>query len=284
MMSGRFALTSHQPYVWYYYKKLITIGLPVLLFFLLRTVYIASQTEANHIFKQYLLNLVGALGNTEYWFLYVLIGNLIIAPLIGKAFCQFSKGECVLFLGLGLFYNLCVTIFSIVNIDFQYSYLFGGWIFYFYLGYCVEKLFVHKKHLQFLWIASSICLFITVFLKYRGITIFIHDQSPLFTVFTMGVYMGLRTIGTLNFPDGVKTVVRFLAKHSFSVYLIHMMVLETVIPIFPAMLGTTSVLRHVGITFLVLVVSVVLSVIVDHLFLFPLSRLLLKLAKKSSAA
>ena len=35
MISGRFALTSQQPYTQYYYKKLITIGLPILFFFLI---------------------------------------------------------------------------------------------------------------------------------------------------------------------------------------------------------------------------------------------------------
>ena len=283
MISGRFALTSRQSYAQYYYKKLITIGMPVFIFFFIRTAYIASKAEFNNLFTQYLLNLSGALGNTEYWFLYVLIGNMMIAPLLAKAFRQFTKKECVLFLGLGLFYNLCVTISSVFGQPFEYSYLFGGWIFYFYLSYCLEKLLTHKRHVHLLWIVSSICLFITVVLKYKGITTYVHDLSPIFTVFTMGMYTMFLTIGTWDFPNWVKTVVRFLAKHSFSVYLIHMMVLETVIPSFPAIIGAASILRHDGVTLFVLIVSVIFSVIVDQLLLFPLSNLLLKLAKRTAA-
>lgn len=67
MISGRFALTSRQSYAQYYYKKLITIGMPVFIFFFIRTAYIASKAEFNNLFTQYLLNLSGALGNTEYW-------------------------------------------------------------------------------------------------------------------------------------------------------------------------------------------------------------------------
>lgn len=99
----------------------------------------------------------------------------------------------------------------------------------------------------------------------------------------MGMYTMFLTIGTWDFPNWVKTVVRFLAKHSFSVYLIHMMVLETVIPSFPAIIGAASILRHAGVTLFVLIVSVIFSVIVDQLLLFPLSNLLLKLAKRTAA-
>ena len=206
----------------------------------------------------------------------MLIGNLMIAPLIGKAFRLFTPKECALFLGIGLIFNLCVTISAVFDVSFEYSYIFGGWTFYFYLSYCMEKLFTRKFHIRLLWGAAAICLFVTVVLKYQGITTFIHDISPLFTIFTMGVFSILKTIGTWKFPYKAKIAVQFLAKHSFSVYLIHMIVLESVIPILPIMSGVTSILCHIGVTVFVLMVSIIISVTVDYLLLFPLNRLLLK--------
>ena len=78
------------------------------------------------------------------------------------------------------------------------------------LIHILEKLLTHKRHVHLLWIVSSICLFITVVLKYKGITTYVHDLSPIFTVFTMGMYTMFLTIGTWDFPNWVKTVVRFL--------------------------------------------------------------------------
>ena len=275
MISGKFALASRQTYASYYYKKFVTIGVPMLIFFFIRTLYIAWHSSFDNLFLSYFLNVIGLFGDTEYWFLYVLIGNLLVAPILRETFGRFTKRECRLFLGLGLGFNFCTTVFAILSINFEYTYIFGGWTMYFYLSCCVEPLLENKRGVHLLWICTGICLLITVIFKYQGITVYVHDISPVFTIFTLGMYSIFLTIGRMRFSSKAEKMFIFLSKHSFSVYLIHMMVLETVIEYSPSVTGGGSIVRHILVTLGSLVVSVGLSATLDKFLIKPICRKLL---------
>ena len=219
MMSGRFALESATTTVKYYYKKFESIILPMLFFFALRTLYQSdfSTFSLGLFFKNYFINILGGLSGTEYWFLYVLIGNLFLAPLLAKAFNCFSTKEHILFIVLGLLHHFFLTVCTIKQIPYNYVLVFSGWSFYFYLGYSAEKIF-KKTHYLRLWLIGLHALLITTYLKYIGIVTFVHDVSPLFTLIVIAMYFLLYTVSS-HVSDALKPVFCFLAKHSFSVFL-----------------------------------------------------------------
>ena len=264
MMSGKFALAGAKADLKYYLRKIESIIIPMLVFFLLRSAYEQYVTHTSPVgFKQALmLNTLGNLADTEYWFLYVLIGNLFLAPLLGKAFQSFGKKESIIFLVLGLLHHGFSTACTILNLPYAYTLVFSGWSLYFYLGALVEGLF-EKKHRLWVYVAAIVALAVTVFLKYRGITVNVHDISPLFTIVVLGAFFALYEAGS-RIPEKLQGVFSFVAKHSFSVFLCHMMVLEQVRPLLATVMGPGSIANHLLYTLVTLVGSVLAAVILDN--------------------
>ncbi len=81
MLSGKFAVRLKKNYRQYLYKKIITLGIPILICFVFRT-YISGGG--------YVENILSGFSRTDYWFLYVLLGNVLIAPLLAPAFLSLS--------------------------------------------------------------------------------------------------------------------------------------------------------------------------------------------------
>lgn len=272
LMSGKFALIERQSLYQYYIKKMVYLGIPILVFFYIRSLYEDSN---------YFLNLLGELADTEYWFLYVLVGNIILAPLLAKAFVNFNLNECWLFLGLGLFVHAMMTLCSICHVNYCWSFIFSGYSLYFYLGICVEKIISTEKMKSILFTLALIGVCISLVLKYKGVTNNIHDLSPIFTIITLGTYFGILSIvkrlkvKLSNFSP----IIMFIAKHSFVVYLVHMMVFETTIKYYPVQwAGPQSILLHLIMTVVVFVFSLIVAVVVDNFLLNPLCSKMMQLA------
>lgn len=74
--------------------------------------------------------------------------------------------------------------------------------------------------------------------------------------------------------------VTFAAKHSFSVYLIHMMVLLPVASALPKVWGPASIGIHVLTTAIVFVVSLFISIVLDRIVIDPLKALFDRATRK----
>lgn len=273
MLSGKFAVKEQPDYREYLKKKFQSIGIPILFFFLVRTIYEAPNTLLSPValVDSYLSNLLGGLGNTEYWFLFVLIGNLMIAPMFSNSFDRFDHAESKRFLVFGLSFHLCTILTAIFSKPFEYVYIFSGWSFYFYLGALSDKLILMTKEKCALFYGAPLALIGTIILICIGITEHIHDISPLFTIVTFALFFGLKKLGGgAGWPDRVKMAISFVAKHSFSVYLVHMMVLE---PLSKTFMGRTGV-AHIFLTISTLITSFLLALFTDEVIINPLKRLL----------
>lgn len=197
MLSGKFAVKDQPDYRAYLNRKFQSIGIPILVFFFIRTIYEAPNTLLSPValVDSYLTNLLGGLGNTEYWFLFVLIGNLIISPMLSNSFNCFDHAESKRFLVFGLLFNLCTMLAAIFSKPFSYNYIFSGWSLYFYLGALSDKLFVTEKEEHALFYGAFFAFIGTTILICMGITEYVHDISPLFTIVTLAFFFGIRKIG-----------------------------------------------------------------------------------------
>ena len=93
MISGKFALSAccrtGADYRKYYLKRLGSIGIPVLLGMLLRSMYNVGGWWPEYFLsadflKEYIQNVLYRFSSCEYWFLYELVGFLLAAPFLGK--------------------------------------------------------------------------------------------------------------------------------------------------------------------------------------------------------
>lgn len=270
MLSGKFALTAKGDYARYYWGKFHSIVIPMLIYFLIRTVFEYPNTLCldNLMIKTYLSNLSGGFSSTEYWFLFTLVGNLVLAPLLAKAFTAWGKLEHTLFICFGIAYHGLLTVLGIFNFPFSYSFLFSGWSFYFYLGYSADKLFETRRSHTLLTIGGFLCLTVIVLLKYMGIVLYIHDLSPLFTVVTLAAFFAIRELGeqikkskSLSF---LVSLISFLSKYTFSVYLVHMMVLNTILKYY-LLNGGQSILHHWMILITTFIGSFLVAFVIDNI-------------------
>ena len=74
--------------------------------------------------------------------------------------------------------------------------------------------------------------------------------------------------------------ISFCTRHSFTVYMIHMMVLIPLSAAVPKLYGVVSLAEHVGLSVLTIAICVLLSALLDTLLIKPLQRLFDILAQK----
>lgn len=275
MLSGKFNLrekTSDDSVKRYYYNKARNILLPVIVVFLIRTLYdLYPNWDFSAYAKNFVVNFVYGYSSIEYWFVFLLMGFLLVAPFLGHAFSRLSKLEIKIFVFLGLAYHLVLLILDNRGTPLGWSFFFSGFAFTFCLGALVEQIVSTNKWFKILEVLAVVSLAITVYLMYIGMRADIHDQSPFYTILAVGIYMALLRWGSTRKKES--RLVSCAAKHSFSIYLIHMMILLPVTRLLPLFPGGWSIVCHVGVTVAVFAASLALAVLLDRFVIDQLKKL-----------
>lgn len=280
LLSGKFNLrerTDDASVKKFYYNKIRNIMLPIIIVFLIRTFYnLYPDITALGFAKAFIKNFSFEFASTEYWFVFSLMGCIVVAPFLAHAFAKLSKFEQKLFLAIGLAFNLLVIIAGNAGYSFRWGYLFTGFSFAFCLGQFIESFFTVRTTRTLIWL-SPLCLIATVVLLNYGMRTNVQDISPIFTILSLGVYALLLAIGDKTKPS---KIISFIAKHSFSIYLVHMMILlplESVLPILP---GKWSFLVFAGVTLLVFTLSTGMAFLLDKVIVDPAKNLFDKLFQR----
>ncbi len=263
LLSGKFNLrerTDDAGVKKFYYNKIRNIVLPILIFFLIRSFYdLYPSISVSEFAKYFIKNSSYGFASTEYWFVFSLMGCILVAPFLAHAFAKLTKFEQKTFLAIGLAFNLLTIVAENAGYSFRWGYLFSGFSFAFCLGQYIEDFFTHRNK-RILAAVSPLCLIATVLLMNAGMTSNITDVSPIYTILALGVYALLLFLGDKMKPS---KLVSFIAKHSFSIYLVHMMVLiplKNTLPIFP---GAPSFLMFIGVTLFVFIASTIAAFLID---------------------
>lgn len=138
LLSGKFNLraSSTVNLSLFYAKKFATILIPTLLFFVFRTfcdLYptYGAPAELAHVL---LVNMLGGLSNSEYWFLFRLIGYLVVAPFLAHIAIGLSRGGKRLLLVMGIVWPAITLAARTADILLYWDFLFGGYILFFMVG------------------------------------------------------------------------------------------------------------------------------------------------------
>lgn len=225
MLSGKFALNTacetFSDYYDYYIKKLTNIVVPILLYMFLRSLYDnGGMFWQVSFWKTYVKNVFYDYAGKEYWFLYTLVGLLLLAPFLNKMVRHMKTGEIWLLLSFGLLYNAICTYAPYVNLSFSWQYLFGGWAFYFMLGYFLEKVIDTKKKRTAIYIAGGVCFVISFVQKQFGLVRNIHDLAPTFTMISCALFFLFKR-DWFKEKQVLRDCIIKLGKYSFAIYLVH---------------------------------------------------------------
>lgn len=131
-----------------------------------------------------------------------------------------KKGEIWLFLGIGLLYNSICTYAPYVNLSFSWQYIFGGWAYYFMLGYFLEKVIDTEKKKKIIYIMGVVCFIISFVQKQFGLVGNIHDLAPTFTMISCAMFLVLKREWRKENQFVGNCIIK-LGKYSFGIYLVH---------------------------------------------------------------
>lgn len=280
MLSGRFNLQkdfSHKgAYKKYYVNKVITILFPYLLLTCVLSLWDMLDAGTWNGIATYIKGTYTSLMNTNstihLWFMYPLIGMLLGAPFMAKMLYYMSDWELNLLFGIGIGWNI-VSIY--LTLDFEVGFLYSGWmlsgwVMLFFLGYYCSRI-VNNTNKKFLYLLGAIGGLITVWGKY-----FIPDRyynsldlAVAFIGFTMAFYTFLdKEILIKN--TYAKKVILFLAKYSFTIYMLHWHVLFKITS--KIVRGQSTVCSWIISIFITVIICILLSVILDLLIISPIQR------------
>lgn len=274
-LSGKFALQAKcetkEEYIRYYLKKFQNLIIPIGFYMILRSAWDFTGNRFSVAFlKTCIDNIMMNYAGNEYWFLYVLLGAILIAPFLSKFFQTAEKFELGIFLLFGLFWNACSTYLPYWNRSLAWNYAFNGWLFFFFAGYCVERLVANnKKGKKLLILLGAVSFVVTIWMKYRGYTNHLHDLAPTYFFVTSALFVILRDI---KLPSArlLNRAIFFIGRHSFSVYMLHMSIFNIVLKYVQptgSYLGKLFLL-----TVLTIVISLFVGCILDNTIVFGLRR------------
>lgn len=225
MLSGKFALykqfNGQKDYYIYYIKKIFSIIVPFLGFsYLLFCIYNRSSIFDFGLFYTKLISLKV---EGVYWFIYSIIPLYLSAPFLSKMVHSMNKTDKKNFLILGL----AVEAFSLFHIMIQKEnaftlgiFPFMEWAFCFTLGSFIEELFDEKgrKKMMLLGLVSFVLKLICQYIRPEASIV--AGNNVLMTLEVIGIYFFLLDVVKIK-NDKVASVITWVAKYSFMVYLIH---------------------------------------------------------------
>lgn len=165
---------------------------------------------------------------SHMWFMYVIMALYLCTPFLSRMLKAMSDKELKVFLGLMITVQILCTYLPSLGLDvggsLQYM-IFKGWLIYFVLGYAWKRLNGKGSYLPFALMGIG-GFFITIIQKLvtPSFTPGIHDLAPTMMAMSLAIFLFFEFYGNVKVPVLVK-IIDFISRHSYSVYLIHYLVL-----------------------------------------------------------
>nr|WP_288825277.1 acyltransferase [uncultured Clostridium sp.] len=213
------------------------------------------------------------------WFMYVILALYLCAPFLSRMLRAMNDHELKIFLAMILIIQSLLVYLRplgfLAEESFQYM-IFKGWLIYFVLGYSLKRLYHNSRYLPFA--AAGLAGFaLTMFQKCftPSFTPGIHDLAPTVTAIASSIFLFFEFYGNVSIPLITKAC-GFISRHSYSVYLIHYLVLGQV----SAVIIEKTWIRHfyvpkiLCLTALTLLISLVVAWLLDETVLKLLKRIM----------
>lgn len=238
MLSGFFNMKKEfctkEDYAIYYKKKVVSILLPyVLMTFLLYgyDYYQSGRVFEVRAFLEETINQFTSLNSGQHlWFMYSLIGLVMSAPFFSKMLHAMSDWEIRLLFWLSIGWN-AVSIYLINDLGWNFHYgkwLMASWTIYYFLGYFHDRM-IDESNKKRWYLFGGIGFLVTILWQYV-LPIENHsdkDFAPAYTFFVIAMYTLLLNEVRIKW-EPLKKIIGFVAKHSFTVYMIHYLILELI--------------------------------------------------------
>lgn len=285
MISGRFNLCksfeNKKDIIDFYKKRIIQIIIPWLFYSFLLYVWNIVKLNSYNGMKNFIIEFVKKFisNNISYhlWFMYALLGMLISTPFLSIMLKGMSKGQKKLLFYIATVWMICTGTIPNFGVEFAgNNFLLGGWIYFYFAGWYLTQTNngVKEGRYTFLWIAG-IAYFTTVIITlcYPSYAHNVDWALP-YIVFVFAIYKF--AISNFNVSRiKIRQLIYFLSKRVFSVYMIHVIVIDQIAQ-WNFIASMNAVVRYLFVIAVVYIVSVILGIILDKIIDIVINGLLLR--------
>lgn len=283
MISGKFALSTcfrtGEDYKKYYLKRIGSIGIPVLVGMLLRSVYNVGGWWPEYyvspeFLREYLGNVLAGFASCEYWFLYRLVGFLAAAPFLGRMLQHSGKTDLLWLVGICMFWNTLETCLPAMGYAFAWSFPLSGSLVVFVLGYALDRIVETEKEEKILLGLGCASFAVSMVLLHFGFSEGVNSTLPTYSVMVCAMFTALKKL----YRPGKRldAVVLKTGGLTMPVYLLHMIVLYSVLPYIPRW---PFFFRAVALQLVTVLLTLILGYILDRTVLSGLQWLYRKLVR-----
>lgn len=173
------------------------------------------------------------------WFLYAILGMYIALPFFQLLFKKMSRRLTEYFVVLWVFFLTFYYVLALADMEFTYPVPMVGnssYLGYFVMGYIIRYLSEENQ------LGSKLCftIAITAGIINIGLTccgtwvsgsheeIFFQYRNPLIAICSLGIFAGIVEHGRIRFTEAQKTLMQMISRHSFTIYLSHIIFLDIV--------------------------------------------------------
>lgn len=277
MLSGLFLLeTGTEDIVKFYKNRFTAIFMPFVLYssiyYWYYEVYLSPEKKSwyRHL-RAFLERLVeGTIPNASHmWFMYVILSLYLCAPFLARLLKALTDKDLKIFLIVMLTVQGFITYGPAFGLfpeaGLQYM-VFKGWLIYFVLGYILKRLYRNSRYVLFAVLGTA-GFFITMAQKLVMPAFLpdIHDLALTMIAMAAAIFMFFEKFGH-RFPVMLENTAFFISKHSYSLYLIHYLILGQ----FAEQAVGRSEIRHyyvpkvISVTLLTFLLSLVFAWIMDE--------------------
>ena len=284
MLSGRFNLRvlDDSEYRHYYYRRIRGVLIPVLIYLLIHTLFemYPAYGGVPDVLETYFFNSLGALSHGVFWFVFSLFGMLMVAPFLARAFHKPSKTFQTAFLLVWLIWNTIYNFSENLSFEFNWSYPFWGFIFYFCLGGFIEDTFFNRMRTRNLLLLGIGAWVANAALSFAGWSASAYDESPLYGVTAICLYLLILRIKP-NGNNVVSKCVSFIATHSLGIYLMHWIAIIVLKPYFYPLTQISGFVYHVCFTIVIFIIGLIAATIIEGLIVKPVQKLMDKIFRQN---
>lgn len=274
MISGALLLDNNLSQKDFLKRRFSKILYPTLIwtFIYLINKFIAESVSACDVIKSILSVPFSEQGHGVLWFMYTLAGLYLLTPVLSKWIQNATRNEVRFYLlvwGISLLYPYLSLYLDVKTEYTGILYYFSGYVGYFVLGYYLRKWIINQEkvfNLHLLcWAAIVLCILIVGFIKLiypnLSIGVFFWYLSLPVAIMSTSYFILLGNVQIVH----SKNLIISLSKLSFGVYLIHILIMRT-------LLWNISFISNSG-PYLHILIVAVLTIFISWLFSWIISKL-----------
>lgn len=281
MVSGALLLPVEMSSIRFYKRRLSKVIYPTLFWSMIYILFrfVKYNLSAKYVLTSICLLPVAPQGTPVFWFVYVLIGLYLFAPILSPWIERASKRDIQSYLLLWSVTLLFPIVQGYLKIPYEYYSVlcyFGGYLGYFVLGYYLHRFYERPMRLEYSFlfilipiIAYAICKKINMksdFNTYYYLSLF----SAMMVVGWFTLFQHLRCLKLDDSSRWQKNVI-LLSNCTFGIYLVHILVMREGLWTSELISAYGSVFQIVATSALTFVISFAITFFISKL---PYSRYL----------